>query len=525
MSGKSRPESHVRHPAPGTQRLTPWLVTWIFAILPLLGWWLYGLFDMDEGFYGAVVAEMNRRGEWLTPYYNGHPWFEKPILLYWLAKPSMMAFGIWVGPRLPSILATIGTYALVAWFARRRWDDQTARWCVLVTASSILVVGVGRMMMTDALLNVCLVGAFVFFWESLVGDRRWRLLSALFLGLSVLAKGPVGLLLFIPVAGWTLWREKDLRPAFRGWWLLGTLILAATVATWYVPAYIVNGHEFVQKFLVEQNLNRFTGGDLAHTPPYLPGLLIYPFSLLLGMAPWSFYLWKAWPGPQPSRSARSDLEGRVPALDRFLVVWAVVPFVFFMIGKAKLPHYVLPCAVPLALLVGGYLAGRAKENRAGPESAVRELQFPLAACAVVAILANGAFLLYYNWGRLSGHSEVHQLAFYVRDHCQPDEAVAAYQMPRRQQDLGTGRPAIQETAHPSLVMYLDRYIDETDNLTALLSNPRAQWVLTRRGRIRPQDIETAHKARRELSQVDTPKTQDLYCLYYLTAAPGSRSQR
>ena len=50
-------------------------VIWFLAILPLLGWWFYGLFDIDEGFYGAVVAEMNRRGEWITPFYNGKPWF------------------------------------------------------------------------------------------------------------------------------------------------------------------------------------------------------------------------------------------------------------------------------------------------------------------------------------------------------------------------------------------------------------------------------------------------------------------
>ncbi|HVT11900.1 MAG TPA: glycosyltransferase family 39 protein [Fimbriimonadaceae bacterium] len=485
-----------------------WIVTWIFATLPLLGWWLYGLFDMDEGFYGAVVAEMNRRGEWITPYYNGHPWFEKPILLYWLAKPSMLLFGQWLGPRLPSILATIGTYLLVAWFARRRWDDHAARWCVLVTASSILVVGVGRMMMTDALLNVCLVGAFVFFWESLVGDRRWRLLSALFLGLSVLAKGPVGILLFVPVAGWTFWRERDLREAFRGWWLLGTLVLAATIATWYLPAFLVNGHEFVQKFLIEQNLNRFTGGDPAHTPPYFVGLATYFVVLLVCMAPWSFYFWRAWPRPGSG-------------VERYLVVWALVPFVFFTISKAKLPHYVLPCAVPLAMLVGVHLARRTNEI----EDRIRALRYPLIACGVVAVLVNAVFLLYYNWDLLSGHAEVHRLAFFVRDNAAPGDDVAAYQMPRRQHDLGTGKPKIQETSHPSLVMYLNRTINEPDDMATLLADPHGEWVITRWNRIGPAEIDAAHHAGRDLEPVDTGHPPDLYRLYYLSPAPGPRTRR
>ena len=71
-------------------RKIPLGLVFLFACLPLFGWWMTGLFDVDEGFYGAVVAEMNRRHEWITPYFNGHPWFEKPILLYWLAKPCMM---------------------------------------------------------------------------------------------------------------------------------------------------------------------------------------------------------------------------------------------------------------------------------------------------------------------------------------------------------------------------------------------------------------------------------------------------
>jgi 4-amino-4-deoxy-L-arabinose transferase-like glycosyltransferase len=482
-----------------------WVITWIFAILPLLGWWLYGLFDIDEGFYGAIVAEMNRRGEWITPYYNGHPWFEKPILLYWFAKPSMMLFGQWIGPRLPSVLATVGTYALVGWFARRRWGEQSARWCVLITASSLFIVGVGRMMMTDAILNLCLVGAFLTFWESLEGDRRWRLLTAFFLGLSVLAKGPVGLPLFVAVAAWTFWRERDLRPAFRGQWLLGIVILSATIATWYVPAYLVNGQDFVQKFLIEQNLNRFTGGDAAHNTPLWSYPIYYPAVLLLTLAPWSFYVLKAWP---------RDSE----PLPRYLATWLLVPLIFFSISKAKLPHYALPCAVPLTLLVGKYLGQKSEDGW-------KPLRYPLAVCVCAAVLANVGFLLWYNWRLLSGHAQVHALAFYVRDGIQPGQDVAAYQMGRRAHDKGTAKPEIQETSHPSLVMYLDRKVNETDTMESLLSDRNPQWVITRRDRIRDGDIAEARNAGRELTPIATGEPQDLYRLYFLTAAPGPRTRR
>jgi 4-amino-4-deoxy-L-arabinose transferase-like glycosyltransferase len=86
----------------GQTRGLPPRLALFFACLPLFGWWMTGLFDVDEGFYGAVVAEMNRRHEWITPFFNGQPWFEKPILVYWLAKPCMMLFGPNFGPRLPA---------------------------------------------------------------------------------------------------------------------------------------------------------------------------------------------------------------------------------------------------------------------------------------------------------------------------------------------------------------------------------------------------------------------------------------
>ena len=446
---------------------------------------------------------MNRRGEWITPYYNGHPWFEKPILLYWFAKPFMLAFGDVIGPRMPSVLATIATYLLIAWFARRHWNDQSARWCVLVTASSLLVVALGRMMMTDALLALSLAAAFLFFWESLVADRRWRLLSAFFLGLSVLAKGPVGLILFVPVVGWTFWREKELRPAFRGWWLLGILVFAGTVAIWYVPAYLINRDDFVQKFLIEQNLNRFTGGDAAHTPPFLVGLPMYFIVLLVGMLPWSLYLWKAWP-----RS--SD------PLDRYLAVWALVPFVFFTISKAKLPHYILPCCVPLAMVVGVYLSRRNAE--AGP---LERIRYPALVAAVVTVVANLGFLYYYNLF----HRDVHQLATFVRENTKPGEDISAYQLSRIEGKSNPTGLRINETSPPSLVMYLRRPILDTSDFSELLADPNPQWVITRSFRIGRTETDMAAGAKREFREVVTPVRQDFYRLYYLGPLPSERDRR
>ncbi len=115
---------------------------------------------------------------------------------------------------------------------------------------------------------------------------------------------------------------------------------------------MVNGQVFVQKFLIEQNVGRFTGGDAAHTiggfRGFLIGLAMYLGVLLLGMMPWSLFIFRYWPRIT-AESARD--ESAEATLNRYLASWAAIIFVFFAISSAKLPHYILPMVPPLAILI------------------------------------------------------------------------------------------------------------------------------------------------------------------------------
>jgi 4-amino-4-deoxy-L-arabinose transferase-like glycosyltransferase len=475
----------------------------VLSAIPLLGWWSYGLFDLDEGFYGAITAEMNRRGEWITPFYNGQPWFEKPILLYWAAKPCLMLFGAAIGPRLPSILATLGTYGVVGWFARRRFGEAAAAVSVLALGSCLLVVGVGRMMLTDPLLLLALTAAFLTFWESLVGDKRWRLVTAACLGAGVLAKGPIACILFVPLAAWTGFREADLRAAFRGYWLLGFALLLAVVGLWYVPAYLKDGHEFVQKFLIEQNIGRFSGGDQAHTMRGPGGWFFYVPIALLGFAPWIWLLPRSL-GAGPPEDA---------ALRRYLLAWIVIVFGFFTIASAKLPHYVLPMAPPIAILVGSDLARRWNGGLRW-----RTLAAPVVWLLAVAAIAQTAFTLYSKGLTIGGTStprfeEVQGLATFIREHAAPGDGVVEYSMSGNHSPGAGPGTRLQETSHPSTLLYLDRDALETDDWNEVLKSRAPTWVLTRSDRVGPSELAAA---RGRLAPVATPVRQEFYRLFRLS---------
>jgi 4-amino-4-deoxy-L-arabinose transferase-like glycosyltransferase len=418
----------------GQTRGLPPRLALFFACLPLFGWWMTGLFDVDEGFYGAVVAEMNRRHEWITPFFNGQPWFEKPILVYWLAKPCMMLFGPNFGPRLPSVLCTFGLFLVCGFFMKRRYGATAQSLAIFCLGSSILVLALGRLMMTDAPLNLALTTAFLSFYESLVGDRRWRILSAFCIGLGVLAKGPVAIILFILVAGIFLWRNPSQRGQVKGYWLVGTAVLFATIATWYLPCYLANGQVFVQKFLIEQNVGRFLGGDKAHSLG-LAGLPFYIPFVLIAVCPWGWVEWRAF--------TKENLDD---PFSSFLFIWAVAIFTFFTISSAKLPHYILPMIPPMAMLAAKRISTKPRLNWTGVG----------VACTSLILLLGVIDPILRIWYKASGQQEAQSLA---RRH---PEIEVLYQLGRREKELNTGTPKLQETDLPSLIMYLNHDVIETD---------------------------------------------------------------
>lgn len=451
-----------------------------------------GLFDLDEGFYGAVVREMLHRGDWIIPHYNGAPWFEKPILFYWLAGPCVWLFGENVGPRLPSVLSAIGLYVLVGRYVARTLNPVVGRWTVLVVATSPIMAVVGRLMLVDALF-VAVFSASLFALHRSLWDLRWRVVAGACVGLAVLAKGPVAIILFVGIAGATAWLIPDYRgPLMRGKEnLFALLAMLAVVSVWYLPATIAGGPAFVQDFLIKQNLMRFAGGDLAHRVPWYLHVPYYFLVLGFGMLPWSWRIMLGWP--------RKDERG-APDLDfvRFCAIWATVVVLFFTISGSKLPHYVLPAFVPLAIL-----AGRTLETRF--------FGFFAMAWSPALSLGLGIGLAYYY--RVSGQREAHDLIRWT--HAQGG-AVGTYQLPRRQADRGTGKPEIQETSLPSLTFYLGRPLKHAETLEELARFPTPCWVFTRSGRLGAGDAMRLASRGRTLQQVRVPLPLSHYALYRIS---------
>ena len=67
------------------------------ALALLVGLAATPLFDPDEPVYAQAGLEMLQRGNLMVPWFDGRPWFDKPVLFYALEAVSQRLLG--PGPR------------------------------------------------------------------------------------------------------------------------------------------------------------------------------------------------------------------------------------------------------------------------------------------------------------------------------------------------------------------------------------------------------------------------------------------
>ena len=295
----------------------------------------------DEPRYARVAVEMHRGGEWVTPTLQGQPWLEKPPLYYWLAGAAFSVLGeTEAAARIPSVLAVLLLVGTTALLGARLCGSAAGLHAGFVAGTSLLPFAYGRAASMDMLLAATVTVAIGLAGLRLVGNagRLAIVAAAAAAGLATLAKGPLGLLLPILVLGGHLVLTREWR------WLreLGhpraTFAFLVVAAPWYVAILLDQGRRFVDVFLLNHNVERFTSTIHNHPGPlwyYLPVLLV-------GLFPWSGL----------ALPAVSRLAPRESRADLFLLLWLALPLVFFSLAGSKLPGYVLPCVPPLAILMG-----------------------------------------------------------------------------------------------------------------------------------------------------------------------------
>src|SRR5947209_5397631 len=331
------------------------LILAVCAFMFYYGLGAFGLVGADEPRYAQIAREMFGHHHWVVPTLNGQPWLEKPVLLYWKIINSYAIFGVhdWAA-RIPSA-SHATTLVLVVFFFMRRFRPGTELDAALITISCFGMVGFARGASTDMVLSAPFCMAMLAWWAWHETTRKlWLTAFYVLLALGVLAKGPVAPVLAVLIVGAYAVLRRDKKIFLGTLWWMGFLLFFAIALPWYVAVQI-KAPQFFHTFFIEHNLERFGTNLYQHKQPFWFYIPVF----LLGMLPWTVFTLTALveavrKGIQTIKRSDGDNQER-DWLQLFLLLWTVVPIVFFSISRSKLPGYILPAVPAAALLTADYL--------------------------------------------------------------------------------------------------------------------------------------------------------------------------
>ena len=316
---------------------------WALVLWVMLFWRLgYASFwDPDEAWYASATSEMLARGEWLVPYYNGVPFFDKPILFYLL---QMLAFGLFgeseLAARLVPAFSAIVLFAGTAWFGARLLDVRTARLGTLMLALLPASFALSAYAILDMTFTAFLFPGLALIVTAALSERpSLQYPGYVLVALAVLTKGPVALVLAGLAFGLALVIAPNARRPLLGLrWLLGLAIVLLISAPWFVYMWWRFGDRFVDGYFLHENIRLFTGSRFASTSSSFHFLRV----VAVGLLPWTPLL--------IGRAIDIARRSPWPTSERLLWAWAIAVVGFFSCSRFRFDHYIYPAAPALCLL-------------------------------------------------------------------------------------------------------------------------------------------------------------------------------
>ena len=340
-----------------TSRWTIPLLVLAFIAFYLLPLGTHGLWIPDETRYAQIGQQILVDGNWITPHFMDLRYFEKPIAGYWMIAIGQAIFGENLfGVRIASAIATGLSVFLAYAVARRLWNDPRKSFaCALVYMTFGLIAGQAGYSNLDPQFTLWVNLSLVALWFA-VDSRttRDRLISWAVLGfacgMGFMTKGFLALLLPVLIAlPYMVWQKRFLELVKYG---LVAMLVAALVSLPWILAVHAQEPDYWNFFFWHEHIRRFAGEDAQHGRPwwfYLPLMVV-------ASLPWVALL------PATFKDA---WQNKRHASVVFLLMWLLLPLALFSLSKGKLPTYIMPCMLPLALLLGHAMMQRVEQAKTG----------------------------------------------------------------------------------------------------------------------------------------------------------------
>jgi 4-amino-4-deoxy-L-arabinose transferase-like glycosyltransferase len=325
----------------------PLRVAVLAALLFVVLFWQLGsasFWDPDEAIYAETSREMLRTGDWLAPYYNEQPFFDKPILFYWLQAAGMAIAGQnETGARLAPAIAAVALVATTAWLGTVLVSFEVGFVAALLLAASPPVFALAHYAILDMTFTAFLFGGVSLIAAAALRDRphlQWP--GYVLIAFSVLTKGPLALALCGLTFLLAMAASAEVRRRLLALHVIaGACVVIAVSLPWFVYMWLRFRSEFVAGYVLNENVSLFASNRF--NTRFDP--LFYVRVLAAGMLPWTgLAIGRLWDDIRAYRARSLD------TFEILLWCWTIAIVAFFTASRFKLDHYVFPAAPALCLI-------------------------------------------------------------------------------------------------------------------------------------------------------------------------------
>jgi len=301
--------------------------------------------DPDEAHYAQTTRELIATGDWAAPYYNQQPFFDKPILFYWLQAVPMTVLGSTeLAARIVPATACLILIGTTIWlgFTLLSWDAAVVAGLLLTVSPGVFALA--RYAILDSVFTAFLFGGAACIAVSVLRRRpALEFGGYVLIALAVLTKGPLAIVLCGLTFLLAIGLSSEARRCLLGLhWVAGLLIAVGIAAPWFVYMWLRFGRAFLTSYMLDENISLYA------TNRFGPGESVWFYFRILaaGLLPWTGLVVGRFVDYVRAILRRE----RIDVFETLLWAWTAAIVGFFSLSKFKLDHYVFPVTPALCLL-------------------------------------------------------------------------------------------------------------------------------------------------------------------------------
>ncbi|WP_229239249.1 ArnT family glycosyltransferase [Emticicia agri] len=296
------------------------------------------LFDWDEINFAESAREMVLTGNYSKVQIDYKPFWEKPPLFFWMQAGAMQVLGIneFAARFSNAFIGCITLWVIFLIGKSIRNANFGLIWALLYLGSFTphLYFKSG---IIDPTFNLFIFLGIYFSFKA-QAKPKYIVLSGIFIGLSILTKGPVGGLIWglTAISYWILYNKFTKLFTFKQI-LFFSVACIAVASLWFANELINNGFWLMKEF-IQYQIRLFSTPDAGHGQPFYYHFVV----VLLGCFPMSVF-------GIPALASRQEGFGKWMKI----TFWVVM--ILFSIVTTKIVHYSSMAYFPLSFMAASFL--------------------------------------------------------------------------------------------------------------------------------------------------------------------------